>query len=275
MNIGEFRHFRSFGVALIVLMGSLSMSAQSGDADAIQQKLYAQFKLTTITSDRSDIVTPGAVVQLKRDGLQMWSVESPGAASNTYKDGRISQGAAGFGKGLLIASLSPGGLASGGYPVRKFVPGENFWVTGITIQKDGVQFKLYSDPYNGLRFYANLKIAFPTKNQIPPVEQMLAIVDQVLSVVPTEEQAAPAPMQALNQVAALPAAAPVAYQDVAPPPPPPTPAPTLSIGMTRDQVAASFGEPARKAVIGNREIFFYSEMKMKITFTSGIVSDID
>jgi tetratricopeptide (TPR) repeat protein len=68
-------------------------------------------------------------------------------------------------------------------------------------------------------------------------------------------------------------AAQTPYQDVAPPPPPPAPAPTISLGQTKEQVAAAFGEPVRKAVLGPKEIFFYKEMK--VTFTNGKVSNVD
>jgi hypothetical protein len=49
------RWFRAFGLALLVLMFSVALAAQSGDLAAIQQKLNTQFKLTTTTADRSDL----------------------------------------------------------------------------------------------------------------------------------------------------------------------------------------------------------------------------
>jgi len=65
------------------------------------------------------------------------------------------------------------------------------------------------------------------------------------------------------------------YEDVAPPPPPLAPAPTISMGQTKSQVTAAFGEPQRKAAAGPKEIFFYTDMKMKVTFTNGKVSSIE
>jgi len=65
------------------------------------------------------------------------------------------------------------------------------------------------------------------------------------------------------------------YDDIAPPPPLPAPAPTISMGQTKAQVTAAFGEPQRKAAAGPREIFFYTDLKMKVTFTNGKVSSID
>jgi len=65
------------------------------------------------------------------------------------------------------------------------------------------------------------------------------------------------------------------YEDLAAPQPPPAPAPTVSIGQTKDQVIAAFGEPQRKAAAGPKEFFFYTELKMKVTFTNGKVSSIE
>ena len=65
------------------------------------------------------------------------------------------------------------------------------------------------------------------------------------------------------------------YEDVGPPPPSPAPAPTISMGQTKAQVTAAFGEPQRKAAAGPREIFFYTDLKMKVTFTNGKVSGIE
>jgi hypothetical protein len=65
------------------------------------------------------------------------------------------------------------------------------------------------------------------------------------------------------------------YEDLAAPQPPPAPAPTISMGQTKAQVTTAFGEPQRKAAVGPKEIFFYTDLKMKVTFTSGKVSSIE
>ena len=65
------------------------------------------------------------------------------------------------------------------------------------------------------------------------------------------------------------------YEDLAAPQPPPAPAPTISMGQSKDQVTGAFGEPQRKASVGPKEIFFYTDLKMKVTFTNGKVSSIE
>lgn len=187
-NMKEMPWNRVLGVIAITLTAGLTLAAQSGDPAALQQKLYAQFKLTTTTADRSDIVTPGDVVDIHAPGLVMYSSDSPLPPSNTYKHGRISQGWGGFGKDLAISMVAPGGATAANYPHRTFVPEEKCWVTGINVEENDVLFNLYSDPYDGIRYYANLKIPFPKKKTVPSADEFLPIVAEVLTVVPQDNQ---------------------------------------------------------------------------------------
>jgi hypothetical protein len=269
------RWFCVFGLAAVALAFSLTSVAQ-GDPAAIQQQLYKQFRLTTTTADRSDIVTAGDVAVIHKPGLVMYAVASPMPPSNTYKNGRIGQGWSGFGKDLAITMVTPGGGTSANYPHRQFVPEEKCWVTGIQVQKDGVLFQLYSDPYGYIRYYANLKIPFPNKKEVPSVDAVKQLVAEVLTVVPPDnpgEQPAPAPVP---PPAAAPAPAPALtpMPEIAPPPPPAdAPPATIALGQTRDQVTAAFGQPVRVAKLGVKEIFYYKDMK--VTFTNGKVSNVE
>ena len=365
-----------FGLAVVTSISGLALAAQTADPAVIQARLTSQFKLTTTAADRSEIVTPGAVVEMHRQGMMIYSVAAPLPPSNTYKNGKIGQGWGGFGKDLAITMLAPGGATSDSYPKAQFAIGDKCWVTGLKVQKDSVVFQLYSDPIGDTRYYGNLKIPFPNKKEMPSVDAVLQMVAEVLTVVPTGDGSAtdagnqPAPAPGMNpaegeqralvsgkyiltakgaelvfvsdtaaillipgapqsrgayrvtgdsltltvngnsfgyriqpdrlvaangeiwlrQGGALPPdsgsasfqdtnssplPAPRQYEDVAPPPPPPAPAPTIAMGQTRDQVTAAFGEPQRKAAAGQKMIFFYTDMKMKVTFTGGKVSNID
>jgi hypothetical protein len=85
-----------------------------------------------------------------------------------------------------------------------------------------------------------------------------------------------APAPATQTAASAPAAlAPPKYPEDPPPPPPPTPAPTITLGERKAQVTADFGEPQRKATNGPKEIYFYTDLKMKVTFTNGKVSNVE
>jgi hypothetical protein len=194
------RLLRLFGFVAISMLAALQLAAQSPDPVAVlQQRLNAQFKLTRSTADRSDIVTAGDVIQIHQDGLIMYATNSPLPPSNTSKNGKISQGFSGFGKDLAIGMASPEGTTSNDYAKRRWVAEEKCWVTSIQAQKDGVVFQLYSDPYNDVRYYANLKIPYPNKKEIPTPDVFLPIVASVLTVVgqdnsgsqPSEAAAAP------------------------------------------------------------------------------------
>jgi hypothetical protein len=177
--------FRVSRVVVVALAFCVASIAQSGNpVTDIQAKLSSQFKVTTIAADRSDIVTAGDVVQIHKPGLVMYAVASPLPPSNTYKNGKITKS---FGMDVLNTMLAPGAATSASYPQRTFVPEEKCWLTGIQVQKDGVLVQLYSDPYDDTRYYANLKIPFPNKKEVPPVDAALQLVAEVLTVVPPDD----------------------------------------------------------------------------------------
>ena len=183
--------FRTAAVAAIPSLAAILLVAQTGDPMAVlQQKVTSQFKLTRTTADRTDIVTAGDIIQIHKDGLLMYTVESPMPSSNSYsyKNGKIGQGWGGFGKDLAITMAAPEGTTANDYQRRPLVAEEKCWVTGIHMDKDGVVFQLYSDPYNDVRYYANLKIPFANKKEVPSADAFLAAIHEVLTVVPQDGQ---------------------------------------------------------------------------------------
>jgi hypothetical protein len=177
--------FRAFGLAATALIFNLTLAAQAGDPEAIEQKLFAEFKPTRIAADRKDIVTAGDRVVIQKPGLTMYAVASPMPPLYAYRNGKIGRGLIGLGKDVEISMKTPGGTAAD-YPHRPFAPGDKCWVTGVHVQKDGVVFQLYSDRYDDTRYYANLKIVFPDKKEIPLVDAALQLVSEVLTVAPAE-----------------------------------------------------------------------------------------
>jgi hypothetical protein len=263
------------------------MEAQVGDpATLIQEKLVAQMKLTKAAADHTDIVTAGDIVVLHKDGLMMCSSASPYAFSNTYSGGvltaNLNNRAKDAAKSFLKGHLPFGGggsvsdAANNGCTSRKFVAGEKFWVTGVTIQKDGILVSTFSDPYNDVRYYGEIKFLFP-KGSVPPVDDFVKTVSEVITVQPADDNDKASKgdqggQQA--QAAAAPAAPAAPMAAIAPPPPPAdAPPPTITLGQTKDQVTTSFGQPMRQAKLGQKEIFYYKDMK--VTFTNGKVSNVD
>jgi hypothetical protein len=284
---------------LFVAMASiltLGAEAQVGDpATLIQEKLVSQIKLTKSAADHSDIVTAGDVVLLHKDGLMMCSSASSYAFSNTYNNGvlaanyknRAKDAAKAFGFGKIPVfggGTSASDAANNGCASRKFVAGEKFWVTAVTVQKDGILVSTFSDPYNDVRYYGEIKFAFP-KGSVPPVDDFVKTVSEVITVAPADDKGGQSdqagqggqggqPAQAAASAPAAPAA-PLAPMAAIPPPPPPAdaPPPTIAIGQTKDQVTAAFGQPTKAAKIGIKEIYYYKDMK--VTFTNGKVSNVE
>jgi hypothetical protein len=258
----------SSAVAVGVLAGIVPL-AHGQDPNTILAKLTSQFTLTQTTADRGDIVTAGSILVLQKDRLVMYSLNNPAPPQSAYKKGKITNGlgGAGFLRDLTNTMSNPNQTA---IQQRIFVAGEKFWVIGIGIVKDGAVFRLYSDPYGDVRYWGELKFPFP-KGSAPPADELLSTVAEVLTVQPPDNAAAPPPQP--PPAPAVPAEAPPA--PIAPPPPPPADAPppkTISLGQTKDEVVATFGQPLKVVKLGAKEIYYYSDMK--VTLVNSKVSDV-
>jgi hypothetical protein len=286
------RSASTFGFALLAATFTLAAQAQVGDPGTlIKEKLVSQIKLTKAAAAHDDIVTAGDVVVLHKDGLMMCSSASSYAFSNTYSNGvlasnlnnRAKDAAKSFFKGKM--PFGGGGsatdAANNGCAARKFVSGEKFWVTDVVLVKDGIIVDTFSDPYNDLHYFGEIKFPFPKGAPVPPVDSFVKTVSEVITVQPPDDKDKgskddQAAGPAAAQPAAAAAAAPAAPMAAIPPPPPPAdaPPPTIAIGQTKDQVVAGFGQPVRTAKLaGTKEIYFYKDMK--VTFTNGKVSNVE
>lgn len=272
------------GFAFLAAISSLGITAQTGDPGTlIQEQLVSQIKLTKAAADHSDIVTAGDVVVLHKDGLMMCSSTSSYAFSNTYSNGvlaaNVNNRAKDAAKSFLRGRLPFGGggsaadAANNGCPQRKFVAGEKFWITGVLLQKDGILVSTFSDPYNDVRYYGEIKFLFP-KGPVPPVDAFVKTVSEVITVQPPDDKDKGNQNDQASQQAQPSAPPPAAMQPIAPPPPPAdAPPPTIALGQTKDQVTGAFGQPLRMAKLGAKEIFYYKDMK--VTFSNGKVSNVE
>jgi hypothetical protein len=174
-----------FSAGMFLCM-SQPMQAQGNDQiAAIQQKLTEKFVPAKLAGN-GDILTAGSVLTLQKDGMMMCATSSPQPIENTYNKGKLSAGM--FSWGMLVGLT---GLNTNTIPQRKYVSGEKFWFIADSVDKNGVHFKLWTDlDSNNLRYYAFLKFPF-AKNQVPPADDVMKTIAEVLAVdVPAE--AAPA-----------------------------------------------------------------------------------
>ena len=270
-------------IAVLAVAGAFPWFAAKAQGGSLQNQLETQYALTKPTDDKSDIVKAGAVLILEKDKLIMYPTSNQVVPQNTYKDGKLSEGA--FGVHHKVQSFG----SFIGHPLpdqaqvtpRNFVTGEKFWVTRIDVESDGVTFTLFSDPYNDIRYDSTLKFIFP-HGQVPASDQVLKTVAEVLKVDADDaaksddsgnqqqaaggdanQQQAPAAGDA-NQQAAAPAADAPAAAPAAPPA-------TVEIGQTPDQVTAILGQPEKIINLGAKQIYVYKDLK--VTFVKGKVTD--
>ena len=277
------------------LLAGTCFVAHAQSKAAIEKKLTDEYTLTQPTADMADIVTAGSILVLKKGNIIMAPVSGTNYFQNTYKEGKITQNAAGkIVHGLDRFNHLPGAQAPGGPVTRTFVPGEKVWVTKIECKDDGVVFNLYTDAYADVRYKAALKFAFSNKGPIPAVAEMDALVGEVFKIQPPDtggdaaaQPAAPEPAPApaprgapRGAPAPVPAPAPAPDPALAPIPPPPPPADApeaapkeLKIGMSKDDVVANFGQPQKIVKLGTKEIYYYKDVG-KVTFVSGKVTDV-
>ena len=286
-------------LGLLVWFPYTARAEDAGTKTSIEQKLTSQYAVTKITDDKTEIVTAGSILVLQKDKLVMVTADAPANhCPNTYKDGKLSQaGACKAGDVLKVKKLCPFCPSIPGEDKvpnpRAFVTGEKFWVTKIEVKdagKDsGVVLEFFSDPIKDIRYKGVLTVPF--KKGLPSPDEALKLVAEVLTVAPSEDAkddskdkgapaggagasgkaaAAAAPDNAPAQAAAAEAPPPAIE---APPPPPPEPA-TVEIGQTADQVEAAWGQPTTKAKVGTKEIYFYKDKNLKVTFVNGKVKDV-
>jgi hypothetical protein len=244
---------------LILTLVGMSPSLYGQDQKAeIQKRLSSAFKRTTLTADRSDVAKAGTVLTLHKDNLLMCSMDAHASPTNTYKNGAISMG---LGATMSWSmALSSVGQQVANTPQRKFVGGEKIWLADYQVKEDGVYLLFYSDPFDNVRYFGQLK--FPvSKGAFPPADNMLKTIAEVVTDDSATREAAPAdsaapPAQAPGGQAPAPAAA----------------TKTITLGQTMDEVVGILGPPQKKVNLGTKEIYFYPDMK--VVFISGKVADV-
>jgi hypothetical protein len=266
---------------IVALLLTMACPAWSQDLAAVRKALESKYAVTVITADKTDIVTAGSVLVLKKSNLAMAATTGSNLYQNKYQNGRIDQNA--LGKSALWMKKFPGSTV--GASDRVFVTGEKIWVTGIEVKDKGVVFTLFTDAINDVRYGATLTFLFP-KGSTPSVNDATAMVGEVFDIQQSDDAkgqqqqqpAAPAQQTASATQKQPPPAAPqststeAAPPPIAPPPPPPADPKTISLGQTPDQVIANFGQPEKIIKLGAKQIFAYKDMK--VTFVNGKVTDV-
>jgi hypothetical protein len=253
-------------VAAAILFSFLGINPRLA-AQGLQQKLESTYALTKPTDDKSDIVTAGAILILQKDKIIMYSTANQVLPQNTYKAGKLSEGAFGVHDnvqkfGNFIGHPPPQAAQT---QSRQFVTGEKFWVTGIAVQSDGVVFTLFTDAIQDVRYQCTLKFPY-TKGSTPSTDDVLKTVAEVFKV-QEDDSAKSDDKQQPAAADAQPAADQAPAADAAPAAPPAT----VAIGQSTDEVVAILGQPEKILNLGAKVIYVYKDLK--VTFVKGKVTD--
>jgi len=256
---------------LTSLVGTASQLAAQ-DRAAIEKRLAAEYTVTRVTAEKSEILSAGSILVLQKDNLMMVAASNPNPYQNTYKNGKITQNA--------IGKLVGWGTKFGGQVMdgdRVYVAGEKMWLTKMDVNADSVSFELLTDAINDVRYRATLKFPFP-KGTNPSADQVATQIAGVLKVQQfadtNNEVQQPAAQKLVSQQQFVATRPSESFAPIAPPlmePPPPTPK-TLSLGQSKEEVVAVMDQPTKIAKLGPKEIYYYKDLK--IIFVAGKVSDV-
>jgi hypothetical protein len=183
--------------AAALLQSSLALAQDQHPA--LQAKLDGLYTLTKMSADGGDIVKPGSILVLHKDGLKLSSIQAKLPITNSYKDGRLSPGMTkwGFEMGMVQSDLPVAQI-----PQKVFDSGEKIWVSTVTAAKGGIVLRVYSDPYEDIRYYGQIEIPFDKKNPAADDEMLRRLAEVVTVDAPTETAAIAPPGSAAADAAA-------------------------------------------------------------------------
>ena len=177
-SVSQTRWFRALGLAAIAFVLSPALAAQA-DLEAIQLRLSERIVLAAV-DNTGNIVAAGSVITLQRGQLQMCATTAPaaaGAPGNSYKNGKLSAGMFSWNLGLGLMKIDPNTI-----PMHTTMAGEKFWIVEYNVRKNGVEFKLWTDPdSNNIRYWSWLVIPFE-KKQIPSPDELINTLAEVIGV---------------------------------------------------------------------------------------------
>ncbi len=207
---------------------------------ALDAALRSEFPWARADGRSGDLLEPGPLFVLRKDGVATNPANAPFHAQNNYKDGQVRRSA------LNI-------FAQDQATAGKFLAGDAVYITKTEVKETSVVFSLLSAAdFGGMRAKASVAFQFP-KNFLATadIRQVAAVVAELL-----EPAAPPPPLPEL-----------VPSSDPAPAPAP------IEIGATLDRVLETLGQPDIIADLGRKQIYIYPDCK--VTFLDGIVAAVE
>ena len=231
---------RSIAVIVCLLASAAAADGKDPGANvALQADLRTAFPWTNADGRTGEIIAPGIILVVRKEGITTNPADAPFHAQNNYKDGMVKRSAL----NLFAQDQNTAG---------RLVAGDRVFVTKTEVKETNVVLNLLSvDTFHGIRVKASVAFQFP-KGMLAKAsfDQVAPMIDELL----TADSPPPPPPP--------PASQPLARQQPAP----------IEIGAAVDQVIAAMGEPPVVADLNRKLIFFYPDLK--IVFLDGKVTDV-
>jgi len=242
-------------------------------AEGLLAALQAKYQVTQTTLDRTQITSPGTVLDIQAYGINAEPFGTIINLENRIVDGKVQQ------RSRWSEMVKTPNM-------RVLQPGEKVYVTKIETKNEGkndsLKFSILTcDPYDvgdSQKRYATVvsfKLPKDYLAQSSPDE-----IEQMINAVLAPDAGGPASQgnaaggenyQGQAAAAATPApAAPMAAP--APAPAPPAAPQTISIGQTISQVVEILGQPLQIIDLGSKKTYKYKDLK--VIFVNGKVSDV-
>ena len=253
---------RTFLPAVLLMVAvwptSLVGAQDQGAKDRLNKLLQSQYVLTKASPDSVNIITPGTVLVIQKDGM-VGDAQGTHLLStpNKYQDGRFKHGI----MGAIVAKDNQ----------RTFQTGDRVYLVKIEVKDSDVVFGIVTcDQIDGLRYYANVSFQMGKGYLSGDSGRVQEIISQVFTIEGGDSSAAggTAAGQGGSQQPLAPIAPPAPPSDEPKAPPQP-----IELGQTTDQVVAIMGQPTKIVKLGVKQIYVYKDLK--VTFKNGKVSDVE
>jgi hypothetical protein len=246
----------SLGLAALIvtslgIFSSCVVMGQGTSATSLEERLKADYKVTKIVARTAEIVAPGTVFVLQKDGVLAYPPTNLALCPSKFQDGALHP---------------PGGFCKAmvGQDVLNLKTGEKVYITQIEVgvKNDKIIAHLIQcDACNGnsISSYKSAVIFQFPKGYLQQADagQVEDVIAQVLAV---DTGGGEAQQQAQN---IPPAQTPTEPFDQ------PT---KISLGQTPDEVKAVLGQPQKIVDLGPKQIYVYKDLK--ITFVDCKVADV-
>jgi hypothetical protein len=215
---------RSVAIFSFLIAGTAAAEAKDPAANtALQSSLRSAYPWTNADGRTGEIIEPGIILVVRKEGITTNPADAPFHAQNNYKDGLVKRSAL----NLFAQDQNTAG---------RLVTGDRVFVTKTEVKETSVVLNLLSvETIHGIRVKASVAFQFP-KGVLANAsfDQVAPLIDELL----VDDRPPPPAQQPTQQPA------------------------TIEIGAAIDQVISAMGEPPMVADINRKLIFFYPEIKV-------------